>query len=49
VGFHAAIPYLAVARFLGYVDHRTRGDGWDIQLRFMALAAEETPAQRRGS
>jgi hypothetical protein len=41
VGFHAAIPYVAVARFLAYVDHRTRGDGWDIQLRFMALAAEE--------
>jgi hypothetical protein len=41
VGFHVAIPYVAVARFLAYVDHRTRGDGWDIQLRFMALAAEE--------
>lgn len=49
VGFHCVIPYLAVARFLGYVDHRTRGDGWDIQLRFMALAAEETPAKRRAS
>jgi len=40
VGFHAAIPYVAVARFLGYIDQRTRGDGWDIQLRFMALANE---------
>ncbi|MCA9714375.1 MAG: hypothetical protein KC468_06780 [Myxococcales bacterium] len=40
IGFHAAIPYLAVARFFGYVDERTRGDGWDIQLRFMALAAD---------
>ncbi len=39
VGFHAAIPYVAVARFLGYIDERTRGDGWDIQLRFMALEA----------
>ncbi|MCX4243951.1 hypothetical protein [Paraliomyxa miuraensis] len=53
VGFHAAIPYVAVARFLGYVDQRTRGDGWDIQLRFMALAAEDArmrePPQRRAS
>jgi hypothetical protein len=40
VGFHAAIPYIAVARFVGYIDQRTRGDGWDIQLRFMALASE---------
>ncbi|MCA9661759.1 MAG: hypothetical protein KC486_25700 [Myxococcales bacterium] len=40
LGFHAAIPYIAVARFLGYIDQRTRGDGWDIQLRFMALASE---------
>lgn len=47
VGFHAAIPYVAVARFLAYVDHRTRGDGWDIQLRFMALAADEPDAARR--
>lgn len=44
LGLQAAIPYVAVARFLGYVDERTRGDGWDIQLRFMALAAE----RRRG-
>jgi hypothetical protein len=41
VGFHAVVPYLAVARFLGYVDQRTRGDGWDIQLRLMALMADE--------
>ena len=39
IGFHAALPYVAVARFLAYVDERTRGDGWDIQIRFMALAA----------
>ncbi len=47
IGFHAIIPYLAVGRFLGYVDERTRGDGWDIQLRFMALAAEHEEQQRR--
>ena len=34
----------ATARFLAYIDGRTRQDGWDIQLRFMAIAAasEET-------
>lgn len=49
IGFHVAIPYIAVARFLGYVDQRTRGDGWDIQLRFMALVAQgsETPGRDR--
>lgn len=49
VGFHVAIPYLAVARFLGYVDQRTRGDGWDLQLRLMALATEHADSVRRGS
>lgn len=49
VGFHVAIPYVAVARFLGYVDLRTRGDGWDIQLRFMALAAEQPTTHARAS
>lgn len=49
LGFHVAVPYVAVARFVGYVDQRTRGDGWDIQLRFMALAAEDHAAERRAS
>jgi len=46
LGFHLAIPYVAVARFLGYVDQRTRGDGWDIQLRLMALMGEHAPSRR---
>ncbi len=37
IGFFASIPYAAVARFLTYVDTRTRQDGWDIQVRFMAV------------
>lgn len=49
VGFHVAIPYVAVARFLAYVDQRTRGDGWDIQLRFMALAVDDAARVRRAS
>lgn len=38
-GFFISIPYVATARFLGYVDSRTRTDGWDIQLKFMAIGA----------
>jgi hypothetical protein len=43
-GFFLAVPVLAAARFLAYIDLRTRKEGWDIQLRFAALSAEETPA-----
>jgi hypothetical protein len=28
-----AIAFFAVARFLTYIDHRTRKEGWEIQLR----------------
>lgn len=38
-GLLLSIPYVSTARFLGYIDARTRSDGWDIQLRFMAIAA----------
>jgi hypothetical protein len=37
-GLMLSYPYAATARFLLYVDARTRSDGWDIQLRFMAIA-----------
>jgi hypothetical protein len=40
-GFFAAIPYVASTRFLGYVDRRTRREGWDIQVRFAALAQRD--------
>jgi hypothetical protein len=36
-GYFAAIPWLAAIRFIGYIDLRTRQEGWDIQLRFSAL------------
>lgn len=45
-GFLLSIPYVATARFLHYIDARTRSDGWDIQLRFMAIAAREDEARR---
>lgn len=39
IGLFAALPLVATARFLAYIDGRTRQDGWDIQLRFMSVAA----------
>jgi hypothetical protein len=45
-GFLASVPWVATARFLQYVDGRTRADGWDIQLRFMAIAAAEGERRR---
>ncbi len=35
----AFIPYLATARFLLYLNLRTRSEGWDIQTRFTGIAA----------
>jgi hypothetical protein len=49
VGALLSVPFLASASFLGYVDLRTRKEGWDIQLRFMALAASEAEARRTAS
>ena len=41
VGVLLSAPFVAGASFLGYIDRRTRKEGWDIQLRFMALADAE--------
>jgi hypothetical protein len=46
LGFFLSIPVTASARFLKYIDIRTRKEGWDIQLRFTAVAAAEQPEQR---
>jgi hypothetical protein len=47
LGYLVAGGFLAMARLLEYVDARTRREGWDIQVRFAALAerarAEEAP------
>lgn len=40
VGLFVSTPYVACARFLAYLDLRTRTDAWDVQVRFMALAAK---------
>jgi hypothetical protein len=44
-GLLLSVPYVATTRFLDYIDARTRADGWDIQLRFMAIAAGEAPPE----
>ncbi len=47
-GLFAAAPYAATARFLQYIDDRTRADGWDVQARFTAIAAA-AEADRRAA
>jgi hypothetical protein len=49
VGALLSAPFLASASFLGYIDLRTRKEGWDVQLRFMALADPEAEARRTAS
>lgn len=38
-GYLVTRPFVATARFLAYIDQRTRRDGWELQVRFMDLAA----------
>ena len=53
-GLFASVPFVATARFLQYIDLRTRSDGWDVQVRFLAIGEREkalgepseAPAQR---
>ena len=40
-GFVISGPFVAVARLFEYVDARTRREGWDIQVRFNAIAQRE--------
>ena len=42
-GLFATVPLVAAARFLFYIDLRTRKEGWDIQLRFMEIARAQAP------
>jgi len=42
VAFLAFVPFYASARFLCYLDLRSRLEGWDIQTRFAAIASKET-------
>jgi hypothetical protein len=45
VGWWAAVPLLTTARFLLYLDFRTRTEGWDIQTRFAAIARRPSRAR----
>jgi hypothetical protein len=47
LGLFAVAPYVAISRFLFYIDGRTRNDGWDIQVRFMAVANREAAGGAR--
>ena len=49
VGALLSAPFVASASCLGYIDLRTRKEGWDIQLRFMALADGEARPRRIAS
>jgi hypothetical protein len=46
LGFWLFVPYLATARFLVYIDLRTRSEGWDIQTRFAAIALRAAEVNR---
>jgi hypothetical protein len=46
IGALLSAPFVASASFLGYIDLRTRKEGWDIQLRFMALVDGEGQPRR---
>lgn len=49
LGLLCAAPAVATTRFLHYLDTRTRSDGWDIQVRFMAIQAREDERVRTGA
>jgi hypothetical protein len=49
LGALLSAPFVASASFLGYIDLRTRKEGWDIQLRLVALADAEVEGRRIAS
>ena len=40
LGLFLSTPLVATARFLTYIDGRTRRDAWDVQVRFQQVRAE---------
>lgn len=46
IGLFASVPFVSTARFLQYIDTRTRADGWDIQVRFLAIASKDENERR---
>jgi hypothetical protein len=49
LGIMVAVVPAAIARFFIYVDLRTRKEGWDLQLRLLALAAEAPESKQPGA
>lgn len=45
LGLLASVPVTSTMRFLTYIDTRTRADGWDIQVKLMAIAARDAEAR----
>lgn len=45
-GLLVSVPFVSTARFLQYIDTRTRSDGWDIQVRFLAVASKDSDERR---
>ena len=41
LGLFATTPLVATARFLSYIDGRTRRDAWDVQVRFQQVRAAD--------
>ena len=46
-GFLVAAPMVALARTFDYVDARTVQEGWDIQVRFNAIAERARAARAK--
>ena len=42
-----AVPILTTGRFFVYLNLRTRREGWDIQVRFNAIAQKEKEAEAK--
>lgn len=40
LGLLLSAPFVANARFVYYIDTRTRADGWDIQVKLMSVVAK---------
>lgn len=47
LGYALAGPFIALARLFDYVDARTRGEGWDLQVRFQDIAERERIERER--
>ncbi|MCB9652297.1 MAG: hypothetical protein H6730_37685 [Deltaproteobacteria bacterium] len=47
LGLAASGPFMTLVRFFDYIDARTRREGWDIQVRFNAIAQRERQERAR--